>query len=269
MPDFATAPLTFSAARDFLAQKVTLPTKLGALDISLQVPSRIRMQSFFSARVASAHILEGLRAEVDKIAAGKTDYVSARARLKEFLAKEGYVVPGVGEKGERDVRDLPSTTRLDLVLRQNVAMAHAVGQREVSEHEAVKELFPNYKYHAVLDENTRDEHAALDGLVLSKDDPFWATHYPPWEYNCRCIVTDTDEPVNGKTAGFKGKEDGGQYGRIDYLGRAHEIQPNQSGFVFDSDPAKAFEDTDFDSIKDDGLREQVRKDFQAMRERMK
>lgn len=267
MPDFAQQPLTFTAARDFLEQKVNLPTKLGSLDLSLRVPSRVRMQAFFSARVASAHVLEQLRAEVEKIAAGESDYVSARARLKEFLAAQGYGVPDVGTKEERQLATLASTARLNLILQQNVAMAHAIGQREVSEDPAVKEIFPNYEYHAVLDENTRDEHAALDGLILPKDDPFWRTHYPPWEFNCRCIVTDTDEPANGKSAGFKAKNEEGQAGRVDFGGRILDVQPNQSGFVFESDPEQVLPTPDFSIIRDQELRRQFEAEYEAERKK--
>ncbi len=256
MTDFATTPLTFTGAERWLEQKVNLPTGLNSREISNRAPARIRMASFFSAGVASAHILENLRAEVEKIRSGQTDYVSARARLKDFLGRQGYVIPGAGTAEARDMGTLPSTARLNLILRQNVAMAHAIGQREVSENAAVKELYPNYKYHAVMDENTRDTHAELDGLVLPKDDPFWNTHYPPWEFNCRCIVTDTDEPANGKTAGIRTQPDGSETGKLDFNGRATELMPNESGFVFESDPAKAFQDPDFSIIHDEDLRTQ-------------
>jgi hypothetical protein len=38
------------------------------------------------------------------------------------------------------------------------------------------------------DEAVREAHAALDGVVLPADHPFWADHYPPWDWGCRCQV---------------------------------------------------------------------------------
>jgi hypothetical protein len=41
----------------------------------------------------------------------------------------------------------------------------------------------------VLDDRTRPQHAALDGLILPASHEFWDEHYPPWGFNCRCTVT--------------------------------------------------------------------------------
>lgn len=260
MPEYAKQPLPFTAAQRWLEQKVTLPTGLNSRQIANRIPARIRGQAFFSARVASARILERLRQEVTKLAAGESDYVSARARIKTFLARIGYGVPDVGTKEDRDIQRLESTARLDLILRQNVAMAHAVGQREVSENEAVVEIFPNYRYVA----NT-DRHARFDGLVLPKDDPFWATHYPPWEYNCQCMVIDTDEPVNGRSYGFADTPEGGQQGRLEFKTSVIDVQPSTSGYVFRSSPQDAFDDPDFSRIEDDDLRASVEAEWRKYR----
>lgn len=42
------------------------------------------------------------------------------------------------------------------------------------------------QYLATEDDHVRDSHLALNGLILPKDDPFWLTHFPPWEWGCRC-----------------------------------------------------------------------------------
>lgn len=45
-------------------------------------------------------------------------------------------------------------------------------------------------YRTVSDAAVRDEHAALHGIILEKDDPFWLSHWPPLGHNCRCQVVE-------------------------------------------------------------------------------
>lgn len=44
------------------------------------------------------------------------------------------------------------------------------------------------QYLATEDDRVRDSHLALNGVTLPKDDAFWATHTPPWEWGCRCRI---------------------------------------------------------------------------------
>ena len=43
-------------------------------------------------------------------------------------------------------------------------------------------------YETVGDGRVRPDHAALEGVCLPVDDPFWAIAYPPNGWNCRCRV---------------------------------------------------------------------------------
>lgn len=47
---------------------------------------------------------------------------------------------------------------------------------------------PFLQYQAVMDANTRAEHAALHGIVKRYDDEFWDKYYPPNGWGCRCEV---------------------------------------------------------------------------------
>jgi len=58
-----------------------------------------------------------------------------------------------------------------------------------------KANFPNLEYRAVVDSQSRPEHARLDGLVLPMNDRRWNRIYPPNGHNCRCSVTQTSRPV--------------------------------------------------------------------------
>ena len=45
------------------------------------------------------------------------------------------------------------------------------------------------QYRTAADSKVRPEHAALHGVTLPIDDPFWEQFYPPNGWNCRCSVS--------------------------------------------------------------------------------
>ena len=49
------------------------------------------------------------------------------------------------------------------------------------------------KYQTAGDDRVRPLHSAWDGIVKPVDDPFWDTHNPPTDFNCRCIVIQLEE----------------------------------------------------------------------------
>ena len=81
--------------------------------------------------------------------------------------------------------------RATLLLRHHGFAAYA--QENYRELQEMKDAFPYWKYQTMGDEKVRSSHAALDGLILPADDPFWRDHSPPWEWNCRCQVVGVTE----------------------------------------------------------------------------
>ena len=77
--------------------------------------------------------------------------------------------------------------RAETVLRTNCFEAYAAARYRAAQ--ADKDVMPYLVYHCVGDDRVRPEHRALDGTVLPVDDPFWETHYPPWDWGCRCTVS--------------------------------------------------------------------------------
>lgn len=57
-------------------------------------------------------------------------------------------------------------------------------------------LFPNLEWLATRSTNPREEHQAFVGLILPKDHPFWRTHTPGTEWNCKCDLAETDDPAS-------------------------------------------------------------------------
>ena len=59
-----------------------------------------------------------------------------------------------------------------------------------------KDIFPNLEYRAVMDENTRESHAKLNGIIRPITDAFWQKYYPPIDYRCRCTVRQRDKTAS-------------------------------------------------------------------------
>jgi SPP1 gp7 family putative phage head morphogenesis protein len=92
-------------------------------------------------------------------------------------------------RGDRDTQ--ATRKRAETVLRTNGFQAYAAARYR--QQKAGADIFPYWKYVTMDDGRVRDRHAEFDGVILPADDPFWKDHYPPWDFNCRCIVIEMDE----------------------------------------------------------------------------
>lgn len=250
MAGAAAQPMTFDAANEWLRSRVNVATDMTSAELALapDFDARVRAHCFFSARVQYANALEAIRERLEVYAAGDMDLATARWKIKSALVDQGYAADDVGMADtppagmdeeewtrRKAITNLGSTRRIDLILNQNARMGWAVGRKQVSEHPAVMERWPNYEY--LARDDARPAHAALDGIVLPKTDPFWHTHTPPWDFNCRCDIEDSDAPAAG-TAITAENADGSQTARVvnpNTAAQGTEILPNESGFVFRSD----------------------------------
>lgn len=226
-----------------ISRRENMPTAKSHAELVSEVEPKIKAQAFFSARVSEAHILDRLREVSDGYSRGEFGLGEARNRLKDFLRAEGY------DPHQGGMRNLASTGRLNLILKQNAAMAHAAAEwKRMHDPDAMK-VYPYVRYHARSDSRTRSEHAHLDGRIFRKDDPFLSTHTPPWEFNCRCWLEEITEKEAGKTPDLIQEPTPADKVTVD----------SKSGFSFD--PAHAFEKFDLTSIKNEARREDVAEQF--------
>jgi hypothetical protein len=164
----------------FLRNRVNMPTEKGSAELA-QLPAQIRERSFFSARVAEAHILERFRQVSDAYSAGKIGRDEARAILRVFARENGK------DDGTSSLKNLASTARLHLILDQNRAMAKAAGDYARMYKPANLKVFPYVRYVAsVGSKNPRDTHQRYNGMIFDKRDPWLKTHWPPWDFGCKC-----------------------------------------------------------------------------------
>lgn len=98
-----------------------------------------------------------------------------------FWGQQRVVDPLTGREVEISVPH-----RLEHIFRQNMRTARAAGQWERIQR--TKTALPYLLYLLGPSERHRPEHAALHGLLLPVDDPFWQTHFPPNAHGCKCFV---------------------------------------------------------------------------------
>lgn len=221
-----------SARSNYIRNRVNLPTAKSSAEIARDIPAAIRAQSFFSARVADARVLDYFRTTLDSYLTGKIGRDECRALMRECARVNGK------DDGTEALRNLASTARLELIIDQNAKMAKAVGVYERMYSPGNLEAFPYVIYHAsVRSKVPRSEHKKHDGKIFRKDDPWLRTHWPPSEFNCTCELEECSAKRAGKMPEAIQKPTPPDKVRVE----------SRSGFEFD--PAHAFERFDLSSLQ--------------------
>jgi Phage Mu protein F like protein/phage-Barnase-EndoU-ColicinE5/D-RelE like nuclease3 len=145
--------------------------------------------AFTVAKAMQIDVLQDIRAALDAAIQNGTTVAEFQKNLTPLLQAKGWW--GKKEQtdpltGEIALAQLGSPARLELVYDTNLATAYSEGQWERIQRN--KELFPFLEYVRSASVNPRHTHLAYAGLVLPADDPFWQTHLPIKEYNCKCSV---------------------------------------------------------------------------------
>lgn len=142
-----------------------------------QLDADARRAAFTVARTTTADAVQAVReALADDVARGGT--------LRAFRETVAEALDGSGL----------SESQVEAIYRTQVGRAQAAGQIAVLESPFVADAFPYLLYSATHDGRVRPEHLAMESLGLNgtavyrRDDPVWDTHYPPWAWNCRCVV---------------------------------------------------------------------------------
>lgn len=131
-----------------------------------------REAAFSVGNVYRLDVLESFKEEIARA-------LEAGTPQREVISKFKSILDGAGH------RQL-GQFHLETIWRSNMAVAYGTGRRRALEETAAD--LPFWQYSAVMDDRTRPEHRALDGIVYRSDHPFWDEHFPPWSWNCRCTV---------------------------------------------------------------------------------
>lgn len=142
-------------------------------------------RGFTVAKAMRLDVLRDIRTGLlDALATGKTMHQFEK-ELTPLLQAKGWwgkqiVVDG---QGQAQQVQLGSPRRLKTIYQTNMQSAYMAGRARAQQ---AADAFPYLMYVAVMDGNTRPSHAALNGKIWRKDDPVWASIYPPNGHNCRC-----------------------------------------------------------------------------------
>ena len=61
--------------------------------------------------------------------------------------------------------------------------------------ERTKDLYPNVEYIRTRSAEPRQQHLEYVGIIRPYNDPFWVTHTPPLEWNCKCSIRQTKATI--------------------------------------------------------------------------
>lgn len=166
MPEFLFQPSPHTAASEFLRAKPAISRAVfdGLLP-------ELRGRTFLITGIEDLNIVQRLRDRIADLPAG-----AAWDEIK------GEVAEGVSAWIDED----QAPGRAELLLRTHGYQAYSAAQKEVVDRQ--RDIFPYLMYQTAQDDHVRDSHSALDGKILPADSPFWQTHYPPWDFGCRCTV---------------------------------------------------------------------------------
>lgn len=141
--------------------------------------AEVKTYAFTVARTSSMNVLSAFRRAVQTAIENGETIEHFRARAADIMEATGF-----------------GTTpwHIDTIFRTNMQQAYGSGL--LAQYSRVTDAFPFWQYVAINDSRVRPSHRALHLRIYPALHPFWKTHFPPWEYNCRCdVVPMTAEEV--------------------------------------------------------------------------
>lgn len=178
----------FKEQIDFFRKKLNLPSEAWR-DIQRGAHDR----AFMVAGAMKADLLHDLRGAVDGAVQGGS-IGEFRKQFKAIVQKNGWT----GWTGEGTKAGEAWRTRV--IYQTNLATSYAAGRRKQLLDPALLSRRPLWRYiHDDSVTTPRPQHKAWgdSGLTLRHDHPFWATHFPPNGWGCKCRVVAVKAPAEG------------------------------------------------------------------------
>ena len=181
MAKYLFEPAPNETAIDFLRAKRPL-----AVNAFKQLLPELQAHAMVVSGINNATALQEVRDLVAGVPAGE-DYRKTKKRVAEVLGRHLPIEPDLFDDEDAVKKHLAALDRrAEMVVRNNAFQAYSLSAYK--ELDEFRDLFTHWKYLTVGDGRVRDTHRALNNLVLPNGHPFWRTHFPPWEFGCRCQV---------------------------------------------------------------------------------
>ena len=145
----------------------------------------------FPEKSADFKILTRLNENINSLSAAKTfQFVKDSDNL--ILDAAGNLRPFTDFRTDvKKIYDIQYENWLKTEFETTLAGAQSAVQWQDIQRD--KKTLPLLQYRTAGDNRVRPLHSAWDGIVKPVDDPFWDTHNPPTDFNCRCIVIQLEE----------------------------------------------------------------------------
>lgn len=181
MAKYLFEPAPNETAIDFLRAKRPL-----GVNAFKQLLPELQAHAMVVSGINNATALQEVRDLVAGVPAGE-DYRKTKKRVAEVLGQHLPIEPDLFDDEDAVKKHLAALDRrAEMVVRNNAFQAYSLSAYK--ELDEFRDLFTHWKYLTVGDGRVRDTHRALNNLVLPNGHPFWRTHFPPWEFGCRCQV---------------------------------------------------------------------------------
>jgi hypothetical protein len=125
------------------------------------------------------------------------DAINKGMPLKGWLDKDDTYHPGFLDAFDEIVKkhgwDYKGgrNWRARVIYETNLRTSYSAGRYQQMTDPAVIKAYPFWEYKHAWERvpaEPRQQHEDWDGLVLSADDPWWLTYYPPNDWRCSCGV---------------------------------------------------------------------------------
>jgi len=158
----------------------------------------LKARAFTIAGVESADTLQRARDLIAALPQG-ADWATQKAQLLGEISP--WLVDDNADPETREKQVEAAARRAETLMRLHGFQAYAAADWQVMDRQ--RDAFPFWMYQTFGDGRVRPAHAALNGLTLPADHPFWKDHFPPWDWGCRCQVVPVTAPEAAEAARAK------------------------------------------------------------------